>query len=252
MIELLILIPLWLCWGSFLNVVAYRLVHEDSILKPRSYCPQCRHTLAWFDLIPLFSWIILKGRCRSCSQPISWLYPFIEFTTTLVLSLLVVRIPHDYLLAYFIFFSALIITIRTDLETMLISRFVSLFLVPLGFLFSTLHILPISLTESMLGAGFGYGILYVIAYFFYTFTGKEGMGQGDLDLLAFIGAFTGPYGAWISLLIGSTLGSLIGALYTAIVKPPKGTRIPFGPFLALGAICFVLFQYELMQLLFNI
>jgi prepilin signal peptidase PulO-like enzyme (type II secretory pathway) len=117
----LLLVPVWLCWGSFLNVVAYRILHKKSIVKPRSQCPHCNHSLAWLDLIPVLSWVYLKGRCRYCGQPISTLYPFIEILTTLVMTLLVIMAPTRYVPAYFILFSALIVTIRSDIETMLIS-----------------------------------------------------------------------------------------------------------------------------------
>ncbi|MCX5922679.1 MAG: prepilin peptidase [Candidatus Dependentiae bacterium] len=246
------MIPLFLCWGSFLNVVAYRLIHNGSLLRPRSYCPHCRRTLAWYDLIPVLSWLLLKGSCRYCKKSISFLYPLIELVTALSMTMLTIYVPWDYFLGYFIFFSALIVTIRTDLEFMLVSRFVSLFLVPLGILLSFFNLLPLSLCESALGALIGYGILAGIARTFFILTKKEGLGQGDVDLLAFIGSFTGIYGCWISLLIGSLAGSVIGITYMAFFKPNKSFKIPFGPFLALGAMIFVLFGPSLMRILLHL
>lgn len=242
---------LLLCWGSFLNVVAYRLIHDGSFIKPRSFCPHCHHTLAWYDLIPLFSWIVLRGHCRYCHKSISWLYPFIELVTVLFLSLLIFCVPSNYLFAYFIFFSALIVTIRSDLETMLISRFVSLFLVPLGFLFSAINLLPITLFESIWGAVFGFCLLYSIGKIFYLFTKKEGLGQGDVDLLSFIGSFLGFYGCWFSLLLGSILGSIIGLVHILYTRSNTSHKIPFGPFLAIGAILFVLLKPFLPITLFT-
>jgi leader peptidase (prepilin peptidase)/N-methyltransferase len=114
---------------------------------------------------------------------------------------------------------------------------------------STHGLIPVSLSESILGSIFGYLILYVIAKAFHWRTGKQGMGQGDLELLAFIGAFTGPFGCWITLLIGSTIGALFG-IYCIIGAKQKSTiQIPFGPFLALGAMIFVLYQDFFIQLL---
>jgi len=245
------LIPFFLCWGSFLNVVAYRLIHTVSFIVPRLYCPHCRHTLAWYDLIPVISWLLLKGTCRYCKQSITFLYPFIELLTVLILSLLVLYSEPDYLFSYFLFFSALIVTIASDLRTMLISRYVSLFLVPLGFLLSAFNMLPITLPESIAGALMGFGLLYLIGKIFFGITHKEGMGQGDIDLLAFIGSFVGPYGCWMTLLLGSLAGSIIGILYSLIAKPGKYFKIPFGPFLALGAILFVLCKPWLLTLFFN-
>jgi leader peptidase (prepilin peptidase)/N-methyltransferase len=186
-------------------------------------------------------------------MPISFLYPFIELLTAITMSMLLSLIDMHYFFAYFIFFSALIITIRTDLETMMISRFMTLFLVPFGILCSMLGLLPISPVESIIGALLGYSILYCIAFLFYRRTGKEGIGQGDLDLLSFIGSCTGIYGCWISLLIGSVLGSLVGIIYILISKAnKKNIKIPFGPFLSLGAICFVLYQHQLLKSILRI
>lgn len=162
------------------------------------------------------------------------------------MTMLWVMIPHHYFFAYFIFFSALIVTIRSDLETMLISRFVTVFLLPLGLIFAALGLLPISLVSSMLGAMLGYGFLYAVGWFSRLMTGKEGIGQGDLELLSFIGAFIGPLGCWISLLLGSLLGSLIGIAYLgSTIK--RDTKIPFGPFLAWGAIIYVFFQKQIFS-----
>jgi len=168
------------------------------------------------------------------------LYPFIELLTTVLLSLLYVYVPTHYFFAYFIFFSALIVTIRTDIETMLISRFVTLFLIPFGFLLTIFNLLPINLTESVIGTITGYLFLLIISTLFEKITGKTGIGQGDLDLLAFIGAFTGIAGCWASLTIGSIFGSLFGIIYLFLLNYPRDTKIPFGPFLAFGAISFVL------------
>ena len=246
--TVLAFIPLWLCWGSFLNVVSYRLIHHASLITPRSHCPHCNHVLAWYDLIPVLSWLALRGRCRYCTTPISYLYPFIELFTAVVMSPLLTQIPPPYFYAYFIFFSALIVTIRSDLHSMLISRYASLFLVPLGIALSAYGLLPITMVESILGAIGGFISLYMVSKLFYYFTQQEGMGQGDIDLLAFIGSFTGMYGCWISLLIGSLVGSVIGLCYMALTNQNRYIKIPFGPFLAIGAICFVLYKPYLMSL----
>jgi leader peptidase (prepilin peptidase)/N-methyltransferase len=276
-----------LIWGSFLNVVAYRLIQEQS-LGGRSVCPHCNHQLAWYDNIPLLSWLALRGKCRTCAQPISFLYPSIELLTGVVFVLLFKKIavicPREFvrpeiadqiceawrnqnyspdglesifrssrriegLFSYFIFFSALIVTIRTDLEFMLISRYMTLFLVPLGIILSALGFLPISPLESVLCALGGYLLFYSIAQAFYRFMGREGMGQGDLDLIAFIGAFTGLMGVWMTILIGSIFGCVASGIYLLASGQERSTHIPFGPFLAFGAICYVLFAEQLMQLI---
>ncbi len=252
MFEALISIPFFVCWGSFLNVVGYRLIHEKSMFAPRSQCTHCKHTLAWYDLIPIVSYIILKGRCRYCHASISYLYPLIECITATIMPLLLVRLAPILFASYFIFFSALIVTIRTDLDRMLISRFVTLFLIPLAFILSCFGLLFISPLESFLGALFGYGILWLIGTIFERVTKKTGIGQGDLDLLAFIGSFTGIYGAWFSLMFGSIIGSCIGGVYIIIAKQNQQFKIPFGPFLGLGAMSYVLFHQEILRRLFRI
>ncbi len=238
-----------LAWGSFLNVVAYRLINWQSIITPSSNCPHCKHSLAWYDNIPLLSYFLLGGNCRYCQKAISWLYPFIEFITINIMLALFAKIDAQYWLAYFIFFSALIVTIRTDLEFMLISRFVTIFLIPAGFLFSVLGWLPITFSQSIFGCLAGYIVLLGAAVLFSRLMNKQGMGQGDLELLAFIGAFIGPWGSWITLMIASTVGALLGIIYMVLTRQKESIRIPFGPFLALGAILFVLYQNTFISLL---
>jgi len=156
--------------------------------------------------------------------------------------------PVSYIPAYFIFFSALIVTIRTDIETLLISRIVTLFLVPAGILFSFLKLLPITPLNSISGALLGYFFLYFFSKLFQKITQREGIGSGDFDLLAFIGSFTGITGCWMSLLIGSVLGSLFGIIQIILGKASRTTKIPFGPFLAIGALIFVLLQGSIIRL----
>ena len=237
---------LFLCWGSFLNVVAYRVIKEKSLLLPRSFCPSCFHTLAWYDLIPVISYILLQGKCRYCAAPISLLYPFIELLTAISLTTLYLVVPTQHFFAYFIFISALLVTIRTDLETMLISGYVSWLLIPFGFLFSYFGLLPISLTESFVASIGSAFFLYVIAQTFYLFTKKRGLGVGDIQLIGFIGAFIGLLGVWFTILFGSVFGLLVAGSYLLFTKQTMQTKIPFGPFLASAAILFVLTQKYLV------
>lgn len=245
-------IPFFLIWGSFLNVIAYRLVNDVSFKKHRSFCPKCNKILAWYDLIPIVSWLFLKGHCRYCKQNISFLYPAIELFSAIIFYLLFLNISFPYSISYFVFFSALIITIRTDIETMLISRYVTLFLIPLAVIFSIFNLLPISPLKIFFGTLFGYFLLYFISKTFFLFTKKEGIGQGDIELLALIGAFTGIIGCWISLLLGSILGSIFGIILILLKKQNFQTRIPFGPFLAIGSMIYVLYQDQILYLIFGI
>jgi len=216
--------------------------------KPGSSCPRCDAIISWYDNIPVLSWIFLGGKCRTCKHSISLLYPFIEILTVIILSFLYILIPLHYFLAYFLFFSALIVTIRSDIETMLISRFVTIFLVPFGCIMSAYGLLPLSLTGSISGALFGYFFLLSINSFFKYVRHVNGIGEGDFDLILFIGSFTGIIGCWISITIGSILGSFYGLSYILLSKKNttelslENIKIPFGPFLAFGALSFVLAQ----------
>lgn len=241
------------CWGSFLNFLAYRLVHDLPFSKQRSLCPHCHYQIAWYDLVPILSWLNLKGRCRNCKKSISILYLLIELLTIILGLLVFYLISPSCWLATFILFSALLITIRTDLETLLISRFVTLFLIPVPIVLSLVNLKPqallcVNLTQALSGAGFGYLILFLINQIFKLCTKKEGIGQGDMELLALIGAFTGVYGVWMTLTLGSILGSLIGLLLIGINQLNRQTKLPFGPFLAISAILYVLFQNQLLKI----
>jgi len=231
--------------------MAYRLVSGAKLFGPRSFCPHCKKLIAWYDLIPIFSWFFLSGKCRYCKKPISFLYPLIEILTMTTFLTFWCIIPH-YHIAYFFFFSALIVTIRTDIETMLISRYVTVFLIPLGMAFAAFGFLPINLANSIAGTLLGYGSLYTVSKVFFRLTGKEGIGQGDLELLAFVGSFIGFAGCWVSLFLGAIIGSISGIAYIILLGKSKEMRIPFGPFLALGAILYVLFQEQLLFFLFGL
>lgn len=236
-------------WGSFLNMLSYRLISGDSLCIPRSFCPNCKKNILWHDNLPIISWLMLKGSCRFCHKPISALYPFIELLTVFIMLALIALVPPQYIFGYFIFCSALIVTIRSDLATMLISRYATLFMIPIAVILAYCNLIPLTVTQSIAGALSGYLFLWSIAKLFAVIAKKEGMGEGDMDLIALIGAFTGIAGWWISLLIGSCIGSIIGIALIAVQKNDRSTQIPFGPFLAAGAITYVLCNQLLHSLL---
>lgn len=230
----------FLCIGSFLNVVAWRIVQGKNLYS-RSACTQCQSTIACHDLIPVVSWIMLRGKCRSCKAHISILYPCIELLSALLLTTMVIFVEPLYWMGYGIFLCALIITIRTDIETMLIARITSLYLVPVGWLLNYAGLLPLNLSESIIASIIGYAALWSFATLFYQLRKIQGMGEGDFELLACIGAFTGLPGIWSAITIGSLAGSLYGMILILFHKTAN-PKIPFGPFLALGAIAYLYFQ----------
>ncbi|MBP6869969.1 prepilin peptidase [Candidatus Babeliales bacterium] len=242
-------ILIFLAWGSYLNSLGYRLLNLEHFFKVRSFCPHCHHQINWYDNIPVISWLWLKAQCRFCKQPISWLYPFIELVSTFSLFFLWQTVPTHYFPTYFLFFSALIVTLRTDCDQMLISRFVTLYLLPAGFCAAAFNFLPLSFNMALLGAICGYVVLWCAKTVAYLITKQECLGQGDLELLAFIGAFTGPCGAWITMLVGSVLGTVISTIFM-ITTQQKIEKIPLGAFLSCGAMTFVLFQQFFMTYFF--
>ena len=249
MLTLVVLIPLLLCWGSFLNVVGHRIVKRKTPFG-RSKCPHCKHPLPWYDLIPVFSYLCLKGKCRNCHAGISFLYPAIEIFTVLSFIAGYYLIDPTYHIAFFIFFSALFVTIRSDWEHMLVSQWVTIALIPVGILLSFTDLLPIYPLNSILGAAMGYFVPWLIGTLFYLVTHKRGIGQGDFDLLAFVGSFTGVVGVWATLLMGSLLGAFVGGGYLyAIGSLKRDVKIPFGPFLAMGAILYCLFFEQITEFL---
>ena len=221
--------------GSFLNVVAYRLVYDKPFFTLRSLCPWCGATISWFYTIPIFSFFWLHGQSVCCQKPISWLYPCIEGLSGLVLGghYVYAFLNQDFLfLFYLIPLSALLIAIRTDLEAMLILTPFSLWIVPIGFVFAASGFLSISLLESFMGALFGYGLLWSMNAIVKKIRGQEGIGEGDMDLIALIGSCWGivalPYILWMASIIGVGLSFFMRKQEISFLKQ----RIPFGPCLA--------------------
>jgi len=235
--------------GSFLNVVILRLPKKDaSIVFPASHCPRCQRPLAWYENIPLLSYLALRGRCRTCKGVISWQYPLVELAMALLSALVYRRFGVSFeLFLYFVFCAALLVIIFIDIHHQIIPDSISLPGIVLGFAGSFFSH-TVTWQQSALGVFFGGGLLYAVAFGYYALTKREGMGGGDIKLLAMIGAFLG----WQSLLYVVFTSSLVGSLVgvAAMLKQKKGgqTRIPFGPFLALAALSFLLLQPQILYL----
>lgn len=168
------------------------------------------------------------------------------FSVTIFSYAIITDLP--FLPAYLFFFSALVVTIFTDVTTLLISQMVTLYTMPIGWILSNIGLLPISPLSSIGGSVCGLLILLAVRSASRKWLDKDGLGQGDIDLLCFIGAFTGPVGCWITLMIGSILGSVIGLIYFIAARGKRDILLPFGLFLGMGAILFVLFTKEFTSL----
>lgn len=198
--------------------------------------------LFWSTFIRHFAFYLIKD---CVDQPIKIsIFSSIDILTTMWWLFAAYKIS-NYYFVYFIFFSALWITVHTDLKYMLISRFVSLYLIPFGIFFAYLDWLPLNPLHSSLAACFGYIFFWTANKIFYALKGHDGLGQGDLELIAYIGAFTGFLGSWFSILFGSIVGTILGCCYMVITRKVPNI-LPFGPFLALAASTFVLNQAEIM------
>lgn len=235
-----LLLALGLVLGSFFNVCIHRLPREESIVWPGSHCPQCGQALSIRDNIPLVSFLLLKGACRTCRHPISWRYPLIELLAGLLLPLLGWRFGLSWTLLQGTCLACLLLIISfIDLEHQIIPDGLSLPGTALGLLLSWTIGYP-GWKSSLIGLLLGGGLLYLLAVGYEKLAGREGMGGGDIKLLAMIGAFTGWPGVLVTLAVGSLAGSLVGMFLMIFLKKERTLAVPFGPFLSLGALAHLL------------
>ena len=232
-----------LCWGSFLNVVSYRITFDKNFWAPRSACPHCTTIIAWYHNIPVISYLLLGGKCISCKNKISWLYPAVEIVTALLFGLLAFQyLPEktELFLFYCFFASALVAATRSDLEAMVIPQCFSLYLIPVGVMCAAIGVSNISPIESVITACIGYGTLWSVSKLFKLLRKQEGLGIGDAELLAMIGSCIGIIDMWNALMIGSSIGCVTISFYLWYSGKGRETRIPFAPFLAVGALISIL------------
>jgi leader peptidase (prepilin peptidase) / N-methyltransferase len=229
---ILLIITLYaLLLGSFYNVVGLRVPLKKSIVKPRSGCPYCRHQLTALELVPVFSYLIQKGKCRQCKGRISPLYPFMEALNAglFVLAYLQLGMQWELLVAWTLISMLIIITV-SDLRYMVIPDKVLLFF--LGLIIFERLFIPLSPRwDSMAGGVLGFGLLLLIAII-----SKGGMGGGDIKLYGVIGLAVGVKVTILSFMIATFLGAVIGLTALAFKLIEKGKPIPFGPFIAAGTI----------------
>jgi leader peptidase (prepilin peptidase)/N-methyltransferase len=225
--------------GSFLNVCIYRIARSKSIVKPNSFCPNCEKPIKFYDNIPIVSYILLGGKCRQCGTKISKRYPFVELITAVIFLMIYRRWNLSYEMFIQMFFVSLLIVIAfIDYDFQIIPDILSIGGLVLGLLIAFVR--PgFRFMDALYGVLLGGGVLFVIAYGYQLIMKREGMGGGDIKLLAMIGAFTGLKGVLFSLIGGSIIGSLVGIPLMLIKKENTKYAIPFGPFLSLGALIFL-------------
>lgn len=231
-----------LVFGSFLNVCIYRIPQGKSIVWPRSFCPKCGKTIAWYDNIPVFSFLLLRGKGRCCQESISWQYPLVELLTALLTVLFVWKLGITaWTFVVLTVVCVLIISSVIDLQLMIIPDRFSIGLIVFGLAVSWLnpnftgtawqHFL-----QSLLGAGVGFFGTLAVALFGWWIFKKEAMGGGDVKLMGGIGALVGWEGVITTVIFASVLGLVYSAFLMIFRGKKRSDAIPFGPFLSMGAL----------------
>ena len=241
-------------WGSFANVCILRLPEGKGVVSGRSYCPNCKKLITWKDNIPIISFLLLKGKCRQCKKPISFQYTLVEFLSLIsflsiyylygisLTTLLLIILAIIFIIIFFI-----------DLKHFIIPNSLTFPLMVLGFIKSFIpnldEIFP-NYIDSLIGGLFGYGIIWSIIFFYKQVRKKEGMGLGDAKLFAVIGFWFG----WISIPFVIFLSSIIALLSVIpdLIKNSKKmtTQIPFGPYIIIGTLVYLLFENNFRSILF--
>ncbi len=251
----------WIVWpsvfilgtiiGSFLTVCVYRIPNGRSIVTPRSACLVCGKQISWYDNVPLLSFLFLKGQCRDCKSSIAPRYPVIELVNGLGYLLVVWRFGLAWTtVVYAGLFSVFWVVTWIDWDHKIIPDVITLPGIVIGFLCGSL-LLPTGWVNSLLGIVVGGGILLTLAWISPYVFGKEGMGGGDIKFLAMVGAFLGWQQAFITLMVASVFGAVIGIVLLTLKVMEKGQYIPFGPYLALGALIAMLWGIDLWQWYFR-
>ena len=229
---------LGLVTGSFLNVCIYRIPREESIIYPPSHCPKCDTKLGIFDLIPVISYLILRGRCRDCGEKISIRYPIVEIITAALFTALYVKYGFSVNFAANVIFAVLLILISfIDMEHLMIPDFLMLTGIGVGLAYS---LYKGGLIASVQGICFAFIFMFTLGAAAKFAFKKEALGEGDIKLLVMFGAFMGIEKAVLSVAIGSVAGAVISLMAIMLNRLKMDDYIPYAPFLALGAVVAIL------------
>ena len=233
--------------GSFYNVVGLRVPKGESIVRPPSHCTICDRNLTAKDLVPVLSYVFLKGKCRGCDTKIHWVYPVIELTTGVLFTFAYFQLGFSWeFLVSLLFISLLIIITVSDIAYMLIpDKILLFFLIPLiiGRIISPLT----PWWDSIVGAIVGFGILLLVAM-----VSKGGMGGGDIKLFFVIGVVLGTVSTLVTLFLASVIGTVVGIITLKISKQGRKTPIPFGPSIAIAAIISFFYGQAIVDLYINL
>lgn len=236
---------LGLMFGSFANVCVHRIPLRISIVSPRSRCPSCESPIAWYDNIPLVSWLLLGGKCRRCKTAISVRYPLLELLMGLSWAGLAWRYGFSPMLLQALLLASLLwILTLIDLETGLLPNVLTFpgIAIGLGFSFWLGY-----WQDALIGVVLGYGVFWLVARLFLMVTGREGMGYGDFKLLAMLGAFMGWQALPFIVFASSLVGAVVGILFLSLSHKDMRTEIPFGPYLAAAGMVWFLWGAGILQ-----
>ena len=241
--------------GSFLNACIFRFPRDITIWDPpRSFCPACEHTIAWYDNIPVLSFLLLRGKCRHCGYSIPVRYLLVEILCGIMYFVIVLRFGPTLLAAKLAVFAAVNLQlVATDFEERILPDEFTLGGVMAGILLAWFQPLPVtfsslfvplgsplavhSVVESAIGAGFGYGALWTIAFLYRKFRGQDGMGMGDFKMAAMIGAFLGLMPMLFAVMVGSVIGAVAGLAYILWAKQDASNyEVPFGSAMGVAAV----------------
>ncbi len=249
--------------GSFLNVCIFRIPQRESIVTPRSHCRNCGRVLKPLENIPVFSYLLQRGRCRGCGERVSWVYPFVEAITALCFLLLFQKYGFTTpLFVNALFVSLLIVLVFIDLFERILPNVITLGGTLIGFLLAPLQSSEFfqgpgtflvgnswlsSYVNSFAGILFGGGFLWGVAYLYFKLRKREGLGFGDIKMMAMVGAFAGWKAAWLTILVGSLLGAVVGGAFILLFSRGRHYELPFGSFLGLTAITVCIYGPEFLK-----
>ncbi len=234
--------------GSFANVLVHRLPRGESIVSPGSHCPSCQKSIAWYDNIPVLSWLLLGGKCRHCHTGIAWRYPLLELSMGLIWGLLAWLYP-AYLMPVQLAQAIALVTLLwiltlIDLETFLLPNALTFPGIALGLLFAwQLGYFY----DALIGVIAGYAVFWLVAKLFLLATGREGMGQGDFKLLAMLGAFMGWQALPFIIFLSSVTGAIIGSAALLLAKKGLRAEIPYGPYLAAAGVVWFFWSAPILE-----
>jgi leader peptidase (prepilin peptidase) / N-methyltransferase len=240
--------------GSFLNVCIFRLPRDLSVVRPRSFCPACEKTIAWYDNVPLLSYVLLRGRCRHCGARFAIRYPLVELLTGLAFAICVAAFGVSLLALKFTLFSAIMIAlIFTDLEERILPDEFTLGGILIGLVMAAFVPVPpglgrllmpysmgeraLSVSEAAIGAALSGGSIWLVGWIYQRVRHRDGLGLGDVKMIAMIGAFLGLQSALLTLIAASVLGAIGGLIYVfATGKEASTYELPFGSFIGVAAL----------------